>query len=320
MFTLPTHPRMRHPLTGLPLQAIGLTRAGNPIWPVMGGSQPLTDPASSAPAPATPPAPGGQAPVYNNYFGVPPASGGTPSAPGTQAPPAPSAAGQQPPATTPAGSDQDLGFPPNTPLAEMTESQQLAYWRHQAKKHENRNKAMVDYDDLRAKAEQYDALLATTQSEHEKAVAEARRQGETEAMAKANQRLVKAYVMAAVGDRLAPDSVNAVLDNLDPTKFITNGDVDTDKVNAYAAVIAPPAAPAATAPPTQQPPTPAPATGAAPGALPGYPAPPPPAPGVPPRDLGQGAHPQAPIDYLEAGRAEARRRHRRPTAPAAAAQ
>lgn len=34
---LPVHPYLMHPLTGAPLQALGLTRRG-PIWPVMGGA------------------------------------------------------------------------------------------------------------------------------------------------------------------------------------------------------------------------------------------------------------------------------------------
>lgn len=43
---LPVQPAMRHPHTGLP--AIGMTRKGRPIWPVLGGSQPLGGPAPGA--------------------------------------------------------------------------------------------------------------------------------------------------------------------------------------------------------------------------------------------------------------------------------
>lgn len=59
--TLPVHPTARHPLTGAPLQALGVRRNGSPIWPVLGGSQPLGGPAPGA---AQPPAvqPGGQQP------------------------------------------------------------------------------------------------------------------------------------------------------------------------------------------------------------------------------------------------------------------
>lgn len=56
---LPVHPTARNPLTGQPVQAIGLGRNGEPIWPVMGGSQPLGGPAPSAAQPQAG-LPGGQ--------------------------------------------------------------------------------------------------------------------------------------------------------------------------------------------------------------------------------------------------------------------
>lgn len=40
---LPSHPYWRHPLTGLPLQAVGFKKNGNPIWPIMGASEDATD-------------------------------------------------------------------------------------------------------------------------------------------------------------------------------------------------------------------------------------------------------------------------------------
>ena len=45
---LPVHPTKRHPVTGAPLQALGFRRNGDPIWPVMGASQPLGGPAPAA--------------------------------------------------------------------------------------------------------------------------------------------------------------------------------------------------------------------------------------------------------------------------------
>lgn len=36
---LPVHPTMRHPHTGLPLRALGFTKRGQAIWPVMGASE-----------------------------------------------------------------------------------------------------------------------------------------------------------------------------------------------------------------------------------------------------------------------------------------
>lgn len=45
--SLPFHPTRVHPVTGLPLQALGRTRRGF-IWPQLGGSQPFGDPAAGA--------------------------------------------------------------------------------------------------------------------------------------------------------------------------------------------------------------------------------------------------------------------------------
>jgi len=42
---LPVHATRRHPLTGEPIRALGTTRNGRLMWPVMGGSQPLGGPA-----------------------------------------------------------------------------------------------------------------------------------------------------------------------------------------------------------------------------------------------------------------------------------
>lgn len=69
---MPTHPTLVDPCTGKPLRAIGLSKRG-PIWPILGGSEPLGAPAAPA-APASPatPAP----PVVTG--GTPPATGNEP--------------------------------------------------------------------------------------------------------------------------------------------------------------------------------------------------------------------------------------------------
>lgn len=52
---LPIHPSLRHPLTGEPIRAVGMSKRG-PIWPIMGASEdPPADPAPSDDPPADPP-------------------------------------------------------------------------------------------------------------------------------------------------------------------------------------------------------------------------------------------------------------------------
>lgn len=116
----------------------------------------------------------------------------------------------------------------------MNAEQQAAYWRTQARKHEQRVKSMGDYEDLKTKAEEYAKLVESQQSEQEKAVAEARRQGRTEALTEAGAQLVEQWVRAAANGRLAEESVNALLEGLDRTRFLTKqGGVDTAKVTAF---------------------------------------------------------------------------------------
>lgn len=51
---LPMHPILKHPLTGLPLQALGYRRNGQAIWPIIGGSGD-DDPKPPDPKPVDPP-------------------------------------------------------------------------------------------------------------------------------------------------------------------------------------------------------------------------------------------------------------------------
>lgn len=223
--------------------------------------------------------------------------------------PTPATGAGQPDQTVTDGQDV-YNYPAATALAEMTEAQRSEYWRHKARKHEERNKQMGNYEELKARAEQYDALVAASQTEHEKAVAEARRQGAAEATTAANGKLVEAYVRAAAAGRLDDQRVNTLLEGLDRSRFVgANGEVDTDRVTQFVAAFAPPAPtgqPAGTDPasqsPGQQPTLAGPPAAAAPTRVP---------------DLGQGQYQNAPLSGLEAGRAAARARHPRPAQPVA---
>lgn len=239
-------------------------------------------PAPPNPAPAVPPAP--------TFVAPPPAPGAPPTDP------------------------EVFNYPANTALAQMTAEQQAEYWRHKARKHEDRNKATSDYDQLKQQATEYQKLVEAQQTEHQRAVTEARRQGHAAALTEAGGQLVEQWVRAAAAGRLAQESVDALLGGLDRSRFLhPNGGVDTDKVYALVSSIAP-AAPASSAPAAGAPGQPP---------QPGQPAPvPAPAPVVRPAgapDFGQG-QPSAPTaSGLEAGREIARKRFGAPSTPAPAA-
>lgn len=253
-------------------------------------------PTDPTPAPAPTPAPPAPAPAP--VPGPPPQPAPAP----TPAPP-PNHQSQTNPQNT-AGKFVENGevydFPEHTPLASMTANQQSEYWRHKARRHEDRVKGMSDYDTLKETAAKYSQLVAASQTEQERAVAEATRQGHATALKEFGGQLVEQWFRVHTAGRLPEESVNALLSGLDRTQFIdANGNVDAVKVQTFVNSIVPAARPAT---------VPAPA-GAGPGS--GQPpAAPAPQPTAPPRgpDLGQGTPTNPPKSGLEAGRELARAR------------
>lgn len=201
---LPTHPSLRHPYTGAPIQAIGFFR-GRPIWPVMGGDGSVDPPADPA---------------------------GNPGESKPADPPADK--------TDESKAGNDRGFPADTPVAEMTDAQQAAYWKAQSRKHENRVKSMGDYSDLKSKASEYDKFLEESKTQAERDVEVARAEGRTEALKESTGRLVQAEFKAAAAGRLSDEQRDELLASLDTSKFVTaDGEPDDERIRAFVAAIAP---------------------------------------------------------------------------------
>lgn len=249
-----------------------------------------------APTPAPPPAPVPPVPVPQPH-----------PVPQHPAPQQQAHGGRQ----TEPGTGEDLPYyQEGVPWRNLPPEQQVAYWMHRSRKHEDRVNTMRDYEELRGIRDQYNQLLSQSQTEHERAVAEARRQGETVAMARANTMLVEAYVRSAAAARgVDEDSVSDLLETLDLSKFVNaaTGQVDTAKVyrqvNRMAGAPAPagqvagvPAAPAAPVPPTL------PQGAPQPPAAPGWPQPAP-VPGQPVPQYAQGGYIPTgqPVAYNAAG-------------------
>jgi hypothetical protein len=187
------------------LTPIGVRKDGRPIYPILGGSEPPTPPAPPAPTP-TPPAP-------------------------------------------PAPDPSDKGFPDGTPLERMTVEQREAYWKYHARKHEDRVKAFGDLTperlaELQEKARRAEALEHDLMSETERSVAEAAAQARLVAEAELMPELVTAYFRSELKGRVPDEQLDerlaAITEPLDLTKFFTEaGKVDTAKVAAFVANIAP---------------------------------------------------------------------------------
>lgn len=194
------------------LTALGVV-GGRPVWPVMGGSGDPVDPPKPA-DPAPEPKPADPAPE----------------------PPKPA----------------DKGFPENTPVADMTAGQQAAYWRHQARKHEDRAKAAPTAEELaelRAAAKERDELKHAQMTDTEKAIEAAKAEGRQAAAAEFGERLVAAEFTAAAAGR--PVDLDTLLSGLDRSRFLKDGEPDRDAITAFVDALAP-AAPAGGAPQGQQ--------------------------------------------------------------------
>jgi maltoporin len=89
----------------------------------------------------------------------------------------------------------------------------------------------ADYDDVKAKAKQFDDLQAATASDLEKAVTAARKEGETEATKRANARLVSAEARALAAEMQFRKPGHAVrLIDLSAVSVGDDGEVDTAAV------------------------------------------------------------------------------------------
>lgn len=93
-----------------------------------------------------------------------------------------------------------------------------------------------DYDELKAKAEQHDALELELSSDKDKAVASARAEERTAGAVKA----VRAEFKAAAKGVLTDAQRDALLEDLDLSKYLTGkGDVDEDRIEKKVAAFAP---------------------------------------------------------------------------------
>lgn len=113
----------------------------------------------------------------------------------------------------------------------MTVEQQLAYWRHQARKHEKMAKDRSDYDDLKREAGEARRLRKERETETERAVREAAEKGRSDTLAEVAPRLVLARFEVAAAGRIQPDRLAVLTEDVDLGRYVrADGTVDTDKV------------------------------------------------------------------------------------------
>jgi hypothetical protein len=137
----------------------------------------------------------------------------------------------------------DLGFPKDTPVAEMTDKQATAYWKHKARKHEGRVSELVGdrtpeqvKQDLAELAE----LKKAQQTPAEQALTEAREEGKKEATAAERAKTAAAIFKGALEAHKVDESdIEELVTNFNVAGYITDDGVDTTKITNFAKKFAP---------------------------------------------------------------------------------
>jgi hypothetical protein len=134
-----------------------------------------------------------------------------------------------------AAADALNGFPSDTPVADMKPEEQVAYWRNESKKQQKRADGMSDYEQRKADSEELARVKAANATEQEKAVEEARKQGENIGADKYLPDAVKGRFQALTGK--TDEEVDTAFAFVDPKSFLDDkGVIDATKLKAYADV------------------------------------------------------------------------------------
>ena len=222
--TLPLHPTMRHPRTGAPVRALYVRADGRTMWPIMGAAPddpPAGDAAAAAAAAAT-------------------------AAAATAAAAEKAAADKAAADAAAAGAANDLGFPANTPVAEMKFAEQVAYHKHQARRHEERNKDILKItggksgDELKADMAELARLRTASLSDADKALEAAKNETRVATVSQMSADAAQVALEFALGHDPETNDQSALIGSLDLSKLVTDdGKVDAAKVRALVATIAP---------------------------------------------------------------------------------
>lgn len=127
----------------------------------------------------------------------------------------------------------DLGFPKDTSVTDMTAEQQAAYWKHHARKHEATAKAREKFDQYKADSEALALERQKNQTDQERAVEEARRQGEANGSTRYLKDAVAGH-LRGVTHKSAED-IKTALEFVDVKAFTsTDGALDLSKIDTFA--------------------------------------------------------------------------------------
>jgi len=137
------------------------------------------------------------------------------------------------------GKVHENGYPKDTPVVEMTDKEQAAYWKFHSRQHEGVAKSRADYDQQKADAEKWRQAQKDQMTPDQKAIDAAAEAARADERKKVAPRLVKAE-FKALGKEVPKEILEAFLEDADPLKYLDdNGEVNTDKVQKRVEALTP---------------------------------------------------------------------------------
>lgn len=143
--------------------------------------------------------------------------------------------------STTSTSATERAWPADTPVAEMTIEQQLAYTKYHSHKHEtaaNQYRSLGDVETVRAKIAAADAAEQARLTPSEQAIAAAKAEGKAEALGAAAIAIVEANLVAR---GKTAEQAALIVAAVNTSAFIADGKVDTVKVSTFVNEFAGPA-------------------------------------------------------------------------------
>lgn len=134
--------------------------------------------------------------------------------------------------------NEDLGFPKDTPLAEMTTEQQVAYWKHQSRKHESESKRLKAERDPKPADRKDDGNGEQGKPQFDAAAF--KEELKKELRLEQAPGLVRDRFSSLIGNRLPAAAKEALLEDLNLNRFVNDdGSLKHDLIKERVEVLAP---------------------------------------------------------------------------------
>lgn len=133
---------------------------------------------------------------------------------------------------------KDLGYPKDTPVSEMTDKQQAAYYKNTSRKHEGRVKDLLgdrSPEDAKKALDAYDKWQREQQTPSEQAISDAKKEGEKAGKAAARREsAIAIYRGALEAGGISGDELDEAVDSLNVDRYIDDNGVNTTKLTNFA--------------------------------------------------------------------------------------